>query len=402
MSGATSTNPPARLVSLDAYRGLVMLAMVSGGLGFSAMAARFPESRVWAFLGYEFSHAEWTGCSFWDLIQPSFMFIVGVAMPYSFARRLTSGDSRAKRAWHVLYRSAVLVLLGIFLRSDGRSETYFTFEDVLTQIGLGYPLVYLLLGRRLVVQGLAAAAILVGYSLLFVQYPLPGRDFDYAAVGVPSDWPHFSGIAAHFDKNTNVAAAFDVWFLNLFPRSSPFTHNGGGYQTLSFVPSMATMLFGVMAGTLMRREIEPGAKIKQLVIAGAACFAAAMAVDGTIWPFVDWRWTYFPVVKRIWTPTWAVFSAGWTLWLLAVMYWIIDVKGYRRWAFPLVVVGMNSIAMYVMAKFFKGWAIATLKTHLGQDIFAGTYGPVLAAFAGMFVLWLFCYWLYRRRIFLRI
>jgi predicted acyltransferase len=109
-----------------------------------------------------------------------------------------------------------------------------------------------------------------------------------------------------------------------------------------------------------------------------------------------------PSVKRIWTPSWAVFSAGLTFATLALFFWIIDMRGYRRWAFPLVVVGMNSIAMYCLAQLSKGWIRQTLKTHLGQNIFTGMYGPIMESVAILFVLWLICWWLYRQRIFLRI
>src|SRR5437870_2477286 len=118
-----------RLVSLDAYRGFVMLLMASGGLGIATVAAHFSQSRVWSFLGHQFRHVEWRGCSLWDLIQPSFMFMVGVALPFSLASRRARGQSLMRMALHTLWRSLVLIALGIFLRSIGRSQTNFTFED---------------------------------------------------------------------------------------------------------------------------------------------------------------------------------------------------------------------------------------------------------------------------------
>jgi heparan-alpha-glucosaminide N-acetyltransferase len=404
MATAPSLDKPARLVSLDAYRGFVMLLMASGGLGIARVASHFPESRIWGFLDYEVDHVTWTGCSLWDLIQPSFMFMVGVAMPFSHASRRARGDSTAKIAAHVVYRAMLLILLGIFLRSEGRKQTYFTFEDVLTQIGLGYAFVYLLVGRGWKVQLLAAAAVLVGYWYLFYQHPVPGPGFDYASVGVPAKLQPFTGLAAHWNKNTNFAADFDRWFLNLFPREKPFEFNGGGYQTLNFVPSMATMIFGVMAGEWLRSNREPKKKLVRLLAAGAACLLLGMAVDQNIWPFVDRgrTWTLCPIVKRIWTPSWAVFSTGWTLWMLAAFFWLIEIRGLRRWAFPLVVVGMNSIAMYVLAHTPAGWVRQTLNTHLGEDVFKGTYGPIISSLAVLFVLWLACLWMYRRRVFVRI
>jgi predicted acyltransferase len=112
--------------------------------------------------------------------------------------------------------------------------------------------------------------------------------------------------------------------------------------------------------------------------------------------------TVCPIVKRIWTPSWAVFSAGWTFALLALFYGVIDVLGHRRWAFPLVVVGMNSIAIYCMSQLLKPWISRSLRVHLGSSWFAGDYGPVIVSTSVLLVLWLFCFWMYRRRIFLRI
>jgi heparan-alpha-glucosaminide N-acetyltransferase len=125
---------------------------------------------------------------------------------------------------------------------DRPHQTNFTFEDTLSQIGLGYTFLFLLGMRSARVQWIAFVAIVVGYWALFAAYPVR-PDFDYPAVGVPADWPHLmSGFLAHWNKNSNPAWAFDVWFLNLFPRSEPFRDNGGGYATLNFIPTLATMI----------------------------------------------------------------------------------------------------------------------------------------------------------------
>ncbi len=385
---------PARLTSLDAYRGFIMLAMVSGGFGFAKVAQSFPDSRLWQFLGCEFEHVPWTGCAFWDLIQPSFMFMVGVALPYSFASRKAKGHGPWRNAGHVLWRSLALVALGVFLSSNGSryTQTNFTFVNVLTQIGLGYAFVYLLLGRGWKVQLGAVAAILVGYWLFFALWPTPGPDFDYAAVGVKHPGEVMDGFFAHWNKNSNAAAAFDAWFLNLFPRPKPFAFNEGGYATLNFVPSMATMIFGLMAGEFLRGPRSAKEKLLWLAGAGLLCLGIGLALN----------YTLCPSVKRIWTPSWAVFSTGWTLLILAAFFGVIDVAGWKAWTLPLVVVGMNSIAMYCMSQLMKGWVRTTCKTHLGQGIFDGTYGPIVESVVILLTLWLVCVWMYRRKVFVRI
>lgn len=394
------SQPTQRLQSLDAYRGFVMLAMASEGLGLSDVAEKFPQNKVWQWLGYQASHVEWSGCAFWDLIQPSFMFMVGVALPFSYAHRRAKGDSHAWITAHALYRSLVLVALGVFLYSMGRDQTNFTFVNVLAQIGLGYGFLFLLVNRPNWFVWSAAAVVLVGYWLAFALHPLPPSDFNPASVGVPPDFENYTGFFAHWNKNANFASDFDVWFLNLFPHSEPFKYNGGGYQTLNFVPSLATMIFGLLAGRLMIGPVSPSGKITRLVVAGLA----ALLIGWVLGIYVC------PVVKRIWTPTWAIFSTGWTCLMLAAFYAVIDIGGWRRWSFPLLVVGANSIAMYMLASTVHHFVSHSLTTHLdtpfkvvlGRGIFEGTYGPIVQSVAVLLVLWLVCYWMWRKRIFIKI
>jgi predicted acyltransferase len=397
-----SSLPTDRLMSLDAYRGFVMLAMASEGLGLTAVSERMSDGRVWRFLGYQADHVTWTGCAAWDLIQPSFLFMVGVAMPYSYASRLARGESSLKRGAHVLYRAAILVVLGVFLYSTGRPETNYTFVNTLAQIGLAYALVYPLVGQGWRIQLAVSAAILAAYWLLFALYPAPGPDFDWQAVGVEGDVERLTGLFAHWNKNANFAHAFDVWFLNLFPRSEPFRFNGGGYQTLNFVPSIATMIFGLMAGELMRGPRSRAEKFWRLAAAGVAGLAIGWLLGQTV----------CPIVKRIWTPSWTIFSTGWTCLLLAGFFWVIDIVGWRGWAWPLTIVGMNSIAIYLLAEKARPWIAMNLQTHLGQRVFEGqwfgrqvfdpVYEPIAHAALVLLVLWLACLWLYRQRIFVRI
>jgi len=383
-----------RLVSLDAYRGFIMLAMASAGFGLAKVAQSFPGDAVWKVLGYQTDHAPWIGCSFWDLIQPSFMFMVGVAMPYSFAARAAKGHSPARNAMHVVYRALILSFLGVFLMSLNREERVnFNFVCVLTQIGLGYAFVYLLLGRGWRWQLGTAAAILAGYWLLFALWPLPPADFDYTGVGAHGDKGQvLSGFFAHWTMGTNVAAQFDHWFLGLFPYSDSYPFSTGGYATLNFVPSMGTAIFGLMAGEWLRGRRSRWRTLGGLVLAGVVFLAAGWLLGETV----------CPLVKRIWTPSWAVFSTGWTLLILAAFYWVIDVQGWKSWSLPLVVVGMNSIAMYCMSMTMRGWLKGVFRTFLGHDLFAGTYGPIVETAMLLGVFWLVCLWMYRRKVFVRI
>ena len=392
-----AASAPARLTSLDAYRGFVMFLMMAEVLSFARVARARPDSVLWRFLAHHQSHVEWIGCSLHDLIQPSFSFLVGVALPFSLASRAARGQSRTRMTLHATWRALVLILLGVFLRSIGAHQTDWTFEDTLSQIGLGYVALFLLGFRPVREQWIALGLILVGYWAAFALYPLPGAGFDYGKVGVPNAWPHLmTGLAAHWNKNSNLAWAFDTWFLNLFPREKPFACNRGGYVTLSFIPTLGTMIMGLIAGGVLRSERAPWAKVRWLAAAGVIGLAAGAALG----------WLGLcPVVKRIWTPSWALFSGGWCFLLLAGFYLLIDLWGRRRWAFPLVVIGMNSIGAYCIAHLFDGFIGSSLETHLGANsftVFGQAYEPLVQGALALFVMWLLLFWMYRRKLFLRI
>jgi predicted acyltransferase len=388
---------PGRLGSIDAYRGLVMFLMMAEALRLCAVAKAVPGSAVWTFLCHHQSHVEWTGCVLHDLIQPSFSFLVGVALPFSLTSRKARGQSEAKMAAHAVWRSLVLVFLGVFLRSVGREQTNFTFEDTLSQIGLGYTFLFLLGLRAVWVQLAALAAILVGYWALFAAYPLPGPDFSYPAVGVPADWPHLlTGFPAHWNKNSNPAWAFDVWFLNKFPRHTPFEYNGGGYATLSFIPTLGTMILGLLAGGLLRRPMPGWRRVLALAAIGLVLLGAGWGLE---------ELGVCPVVKRIWTPSWVLYSGGFCFLFLAVLHAVVDLLGLKAWAFPLRVIGANSIAAYCLSHLVEGFITSSLKTHLGPHVFqlfGRAYEPFVQGVAVLLVLWLILFWMDRRKIYLRI
>ncbi len=393
-----------RLKSLDAYRGLIMITLAFGGFGLGRTAALQLEgnlnSEFWKTVQYECGHAQWTGCRCWDMIQPSFMFMVGVSMAYSYAKRRKMGHSYARMLGHAGWRSIVLIFLGVFLTSNGQRSVNWFFMNVLAQIGLGYFFLFLLWGRSFRTQLITAALLLVATWLLYVGYPGVGIDIETGApdVGVSADWAqeHLQNVGKAWHKNANVGRAIDEWLLNRFPREEPFVFSSGGYPTINFIPSIATMLFGLMCGELLRLGYSGRRKLMILLIAGICGLAVGQLLHQT---------GICPVVKRIWTPSWAIFSAGWCCIILAALYGIIDVLKFRRWTFPLVVVGVNSIAMYCMSHQLKPWVGRTLKMYLGQEIFqflGSGYEPMLQSIMIGLVFWLICYWMYRQKFFIRI
>jgi heparan-alpha-glucosaminide N-acetyltransferase len=390
-------SPPVRIASVDTYRGAVMFLMMAEVLELAEVAKALPDRPLWKTLAFHQSHVEWTGCSVHDMIQPSFSFLVGVALPFSLASRLRRGESTGWATLHAAWRAFVLIALGIFLRSVGRKMTNFTFEDTLTQIGLGYLPLFLIGLAKPWVRWVALGVILVGDWGAFAAYPLPPADFDYPSVGVPADWPHHAtGLAAHWNKNSNAAWAFDTWFLNWFPRESVFTKNGGGYATLSFIPTLGTMLLGLIAGGWLQGQGGAGWKLGRMVLLGLVCAAAGYALG---------YYEICPIVKRIWTPSWVFFSGGICLGVLALLYAMIDLTGFAGWTYPLVVIGRNSIAAYVMAHLFESFIVQTFQTHLGENVFeklGRPYEPLLAGGAVLAVYWLILYAMDRRKIYLRV
>jgi heparan-alpha-glucosaminide N-acetyltransferase len=397
-TSADSRAPAGRNVAVDAYRGIVMLLMMAEVLQFSRVAQAFPENWFWRILAYNQTHVQWAGCSLHDLIQPSFSFLVGVALPYSIASRLAKGGTFGRLLAHALWRAFLLAALGIFLRSMDHARTYFTMEDTLTQIGFGYPFLFLLGFRPPRWAWAALGVILTGYWLAWALYPVAGPSFDWRSAGVTAAWHaqhNYTGFAAHWNKNYNLGTAFDQWFLNLFPRETPFVYNEGGYLTLSFIPTLGTMILGLIAGRWLRTT-APKVPIKPALIAGVAGIAAGLFLHFT---------HICPVVKRIWTPSWTLFSGGACFLWLAGFSWVIDIKRYKAWAFPLVVIGMNSITAYCIAHFLENFILSTFRIHLGSHFFEFLgvgLEPLLEGAGVLSCYWLVLFWMYRRRLFLKI
>lgn len=386
---------PGRLVSLDAYRGAIMLFLLSAGFGFKEVARQFPESGFWTFLGHHTEHVTWLGGSAWDMIQPAFMLMVGMAMPFSYGRRAAEGETFARQFRHVLWRSLVLVLLALVISTKpGASRTTFMFTNVLAQIGLGYPLLFLISLAPVRAQWLVVFGAAIATWLAFVLHPLPPPGFNYGSVGVR---PALLGAAtlpgffAHWNMGTNFGAEFDRWFLNLFPTEKPFEFNPGGYVTLNFVPSLITMALGVLTGARLRRQDGAAAKLRWLLVVAGGCIIAGWAAGQTV----------CPIVKRIWTPSWSFFSGGIVLLLLAALFYVVELRGWKRWTVPLAAVGMNSIAAYLMDIFIRDGVTAKLHSHLDVYI-SGPYAAIFFRTVTLLLLWGVLGWMYRKRIFLKI
>jgi heparan-alpha-glucosaminide N-acetyltransferase len=376
-----------------------MLLMLAEVLRSCVVAASFPESSILRTVCGQQTHAAWVGFSLHDLIQPGFYLLVGVGLVFSLSRRRSSGQRPGDIARHTIVRSLVLVVLGMAVVSIHPREWNWVFTDTLTQIGLAYPFLVLIALRPKRIWYIALAAILVGYWLWFALSALPPSDFDYAAVGVAPDWlsAHgLSGLGAHWQKNSNVAVRVDRWLLNLFPRETNYTGDSTGLATLNFIPSIATMLLGCLAASVLVSNRSHARKLTVMITSGIALIGGGwmLGVLGIC-----------PVVKALWTPSWVLFSGGWCLLFLAAFYAVVDVAGLKRATFPLVVIGMNSIVAYCMAHAYPALAFNSLRRIAGSQVFnafGDAYEPMVYGATIILGYWLVLYVLYRRRIFVRL
>ncbi len=361
MSNEPLSSAGNRLLSLDVYRGFTMFFMASAGFGFAVLA----DNPGWQWLACQVEHVEWAGFVVWDLIQPSFIFIVGAAMPFAFAARSARGQSRSQQFVHVLKRSLHLLLIGCVIVAIHKNTILIDLTTVLQQIAIAYFFAFFVLGRGTKVQVAAALGILLVHTLCFVLWP---------GVGPGGPWA----------KNANFASAVEQW---VFGRM-----DNGGYTAFNAISSIATVIFGILAGEMLRRDIPAARKVRNLFLAGLVCLAAGAALH----PFI-------PVVKRIWTSSWAIFSAGWAYLLLALFYWLIDVKNIRRWSFIFMVIGMNSISIYVFFQMLRSNINHWLWTFTGPML--GPLGDPGLIFQNWLVLAVHVYvtyWLYKRKIFLKV
>jgi predicted acyltransferase len=237
--------------------------------------------------------------------------------------------------------------------------------------------------------------LLIGYWAFFAFYPLPTIYFDWTETGTTADWQHnLQGFAAHWNKNTNAAWAFDRWFMNLFPRESPFRYNSGGYSTLSFIPTLGTMILGLIAGSWLRNK--PDQFLRNSLITAAVLFSTAILLNIT---------GINPIVKRIWTPAWTLFSGGWAFLLLVLFYLLADKLNYKKFFYLLIVIGTNSIVAYVMAHTINDLIDESFRINISPNydlLFGVPYKTIVSGFIILAVEWFILRWMYKKKIFVKI
>lgn len=364
-----------RLISLDVFRGMTIAGMI---------VVNSPGNSNYVYP--QLAHADWNGCTFADFIFPFFLFIVGVAVTLSLTKRKESGENQTKLLIQIFRRSAIIYLLGLSLGFFPELNfSNITYTGVLKRIAVVYFFTALIfLKTSLKGQTILISLFLIFYWILLTFVPVPG-------IGAPN-----------LGKDTNLTA----WLDNLLLKGHLSNGSWDSLGILSTVPAIANALIGVLAGQLLKSDKDNLTKTVYMFVAGNILLLA-----GYMWDF------WFPINKNLWTSSFVLFTCGFALNLLALCYWVIDIKGYKRWTKPFLVFGMNAITVYFLAvlvgrylKYFKvadsDGSIVNLKVFIYNNFFLPFFDPVNASLVYSLIytlIWLGLMWiLYAKKIFIKV
>jgi len=365
-----SPSLPKRIHSIDALRGFDMFWLMQEDTGLILAVAAALHLPFQGILAHQLEHTPWVGFTLWDLIAPLFLFVVGLSLPLALERRQSRGESRSNILKHIFRRTLILIVLGLIFNGILQLNFVdFRYTGVLQRIALSYVFAAIItLMCRLRGQIAWTIALLVGYWAIMALIPVPG-----------------------FGRNIltpqgNLAGYIDRLFLPGQFCCYVFGDNEG---YLSTIPSIATVMLGVLCAHLIHSNRTERKKILYLVGGGIASLLLGLA----------WG-TAFPIITRLWTSSFTLYANGWCMLLFALFYWIIDVKGYRKLAFPLIVIGLNALTIYVIQNSFDFASIANIFAA-GIANRSGIYKVLVMACAIVGTKWIFLYFLYREKIFLK-
>lgn len=366
------TDPSKRLLSLDLFRGATMFLLVAETTElYHHWLEHTTEGSFGHTLAMQFHHHPWNGLRFWDLVQPFFMFIVGVAMVFSLNKRTQTPEDWPKTRSHIIRRCIILFFLGVLLHCVYSEKLVWELWNVLTQLGFTILIAFLLFRYSLKTQIAVSLGLLLLTELLYRLMPLEGFD-------------------QPFVQGENFGSWMDLVLMGKI--------NGGGWVVINFLPTAAHTIWGVVAGKILISNRLASDKLKPLVVAGLIALVVGYGMD---WLGIT------PIIKRIATTSFTFASGGWCLLVLAAMYWLVDVKGYRQGVFFFSVVGMNSIFIYMTTQmlgygWINGFAAIFTDGILGWLGANGTTLAIGASLGALAINWYLCYWLYQRKIFIKV
>jgi predicted acyltransferase len=357
-----------RLLSLDFFRGLTMFLLVAETTElFSLLVDPTLDGTVIHTIGLQFHHIPWEGLRFWDLIQPFFMFIVGVAMPFSCANRAKAGQSHKQMMSHAVKRSFLLLFLGWALYCMGPGEIVFRFQNVLAQLSITYLLAFLMMSKPIRIQLIFSFGLLALTETIYRGFPVEGFNHPFIA-------------------NENFGTWFDLQYGG--------ENLSGHWVSFNAIPTAAHTIWGVVAGQLLMSNRSSKEKLKTLAVAGLICVVLGYALS----PIT-------PIIKRTATSTFVIVSGGWTLLALAFSYWWIDIKKQRKGSLFFAVVGMNSLFIYLFCHVGGAEIIEHSVKPFSKALFSwmgALPAAIMTSLIVLSLLWYLCHWLYNKRIFIKI
>lgn len=360
---------PYRLLSLDFMRGLIMvlLALESAGLYEHLTAAS--SNPMGQSLLEQFFHHPWNGLRFWDLVQPAFMFMAGVAMAYSLHRQQQKGYTWAASFRKTLRRSWWLFFWGVFDYAVTPDGLKFLLWDVLTQLAFTTLLAFLIYNWSYTAQALVCAGLLLLTEGLYRFTDIPGFD-------------------QPFTNGHNFGNYMDLQLMNVI--------NNDGWVAINCIPTAVHTVAGAMVGKMLLSARV--SKLPPMLVAGLLCMLAGFVLD---WVNIT------PIIKRIATSSFTLASLGWVLLMLSLCYWWIDVKDHRRHLFFFIVIGTNSLFIYLFFeivghRWFTEYITFIVTGLLGFVDLSLSFSLIVAALVVFALEWLMCYWLYKKKIFFKL
>jgi len=367
------TNPaapvPERITSIDFFRGFTMFLLIGESTRLYSHLHDI-DNGVVQFFATQLSHHQWNGLHFWDLIQPFFMFIVGVAIPFAVANRLKKGYTEKSILMHALRRSFLLLLFGWALYCIGPGKIVWRFQNVLAQLGVTYLLAFLIMKRSYSFQLIFSLALLLLTDLAYRFFPVEG--FNHP-------WEPYQNLGAWANNKIEGVDKASIW------------------ASINAFPTAAHTIWGVLCGKLIMSDKTVSEKIQIMIIAGLAGLAIGYSLD---------LLNITPIIKKIATSSFVFASGGWAILALCFSYWLIDVKKkFAGGSKMFIIVGMNCIFVYLLFEVGGAGLIYKIFTPFTKALFtwggAVTVG-IMTSIAVWVSLWYICYWLYKNKIFIKI
>ena len=360
-----------RLLSIDVMRGLIMIFLAGESCQVYESLKDLHAGGLFDTTLTQFDHHPWNGLRLWDLIQPAFMLIAGTAMYISYHNKLQKGVSWEQNFKHIALRSLKLFALGTAVQCFYAGKLVWELWNVLTQLSFTTLIAYLIINKSFKFQIAVSVLLLILTEVLYRTILMPGFEHPFV-------------------EGHNFGAYMDTVFMGKINRD--------GWVTINIIPTACHTIWGVLAGKLLISSATVQKKISYLQIAGLTALISGFALD---------VFHVTPIIKRIATSSFSLASAGWVLLLMALLYWLIDVKKINKYAWIVVVVGMNSIFIYyffntVGSQWLNGAVAIFVKGFTGMIGIAPKISAVLSAPTTWVLEWGLCYWLAKRRIFIKL